>query len=862
MKNDRYNVVYKLADAYYKKSKAKNSILTCAIAMSIFLIYSVFAIISGKMDADYLLYARNGGEITSTYLENASKEQYENIKELDYIQELGIKKYVGYAKVNQMDEGIVEYLDKTGFEKLVKPAYTEIHGKYPEKVNEIMLPMRWLREYGIDNPKIGMNIIMQIRNKETGEEYENKAMVLSGYYTDHVDSGINVPIAYVSYKYLNERKMDIFPVDEIMLLQSNLYNAFSIEQQLYQDIEMLDDQQQFIGQNTLARQSMEDLFGTYLVMVCCILIILISAFLLIYNVVNISVRREIRQYGLLKTLGCSLKKIKKVVRLQTEKILFCGVITGGILGVGAVRILLRGTLERLFLKGKGEADSVSTFYLGYLLLAVGIVSLTTIFATNLAVKKIVRLSAVESMRYSEYSRCISAHHTHPTHPTKGTSILWMAWRNVKRIPTKFIISIFSLCIGYTAALGALVITVGTDTTNNILKNPDFKISSVIEMHMISEYIPKEYTDQTPVIPENEIEVIKAIEGIEKVNLSKGGFAVIHPQEDKALSPKMKASMGNSREEFATLQIVDQKYIKELEKYVQKYKMPADIETLKKGEGVILLHHHELSPVLEQEVKKIQGSNISFYTLDSYGKKGNEKIKLGEMKCVGYMDLKNKHFPNLQMTTNGTNIVYFIISQKGFEKLGMDEKYFAISLKVDPVKEPVIKQNVEKLVQNVNKKSQEWNQLLLYSNSELLASAQNYIKVTNLILGTLGIILLAIGIMNYWNTIITGIQTRKHELVMMESIGMTGKQLRILLIAEGIWHWGIVILLVGTVGYGILWLMGKSIKKELVYFRFYFPWKLFLILAIVLLIVTILIAELIYYETKKGSIAERLRLDVE
>lgn len=56
-----------------------------------------------------------------------------------------------------------------------------------------------------------------------------------------------------------------------MLLQNNLYDASFIEEQLYQDIEMVDVQQQFIGQNTLVRQSIEDLFGSYLVMVCCIL---------------------------------------------------------------------------------------------------------------------------------------------------------------------------------------------------------------------------------------------------------------------------------------------------------------------------------------------------------------------------------------------------------------------------------------------------------------------------------------------------------------------------------------------------------------------------------------------------------------
>ena len=44
-----------------------------------------------------------------------------------------------------------------------------------------------------------------------------------------------------------------------------------------------------------------------------------------------------------------------------------------------------------------------------------------------------------------------------------------------------------------------------------------------------------------------------------------------------------------------------------------------------------------------------------------------------------------------------NIIYFIISQEGFEKLGMDEKNFVISLNVDTLREPIIKQNVEKLV---------------------------------------------------------------------------------------------------------------------------------------------------------------------
>ena len=63
---------------------------------------------------------------------------------------------------------------------------------------------------------------------------------------------------------------------------------------------------------------------------------------------------------------------------------------------------------------------------------------------------------------------------------------------MKSSPKKLAIVILSLFIGYTTVLGAAVISAGTDLTNDILENPDFKISSIIEMNMISEYIPEQY----------------------------------------------------------------------------------------------------------------------------------------------------------------------------------------------------------------------------------------------------------------------------------------------------------------------------------------------------------------------------------
>lgn len=231
-----------------------------------------------------------------------------------------------------------------------------------------------------------------------------------------------------------------------------------------------------------------------------------------------------------------------------------------------------------------------------------------------------------------------------------------------------------------------------------------------------------------------------------------------------------------------------------------------------------------------------------------------------MKCSGYIDISAKHFPKMQMTVNGNYINYFIISEKGFENLGMEEKYFALSINADKQKEPVMKQKIKSFVQEYNKDTEEWNQITLYCNSDLLAAAKKYITATNLVLGTLGAILLFIGIMNYINTIFTDIQVRKHELVIMESIGMTGKQLRKLLMMEGIGYWGIVLALEATAGYMVLWMMGKRIKEQFPYFKFSYPWGCFFLLAVILLIMCAAISEYMYRKSVSGSISERLKLE--
>ncbi len=52
-------------------------------------------------------------------------------------------------------------------------------------------------------------------------------------------------------------------------------------------------------------------------------------------------------------------------------------------------------------------------------------------------------------------------------------------------------------------------------------------------------------------------------------------------------------------------------------------------------------------------------------------------------------------------------------------------------------------------------------------------------------GALSVIVGLVGVLNFFNAILTGIITRKREMAVLQSIGMTGKQLKTMLVCEGL-----------------------------------------------------------------------------
>lgn len=483
---------------------------------------------------------------------------------------------------------------------------------------------------------------------------------------------------------------------------------------------------------------------------------------------------------------------------------------------------------------------------------------TSFFATGLALRQVIKWNAIDSIRYIETGNRTKKKQNLATR----FLILEMAWRNITRSKKRLIISVGSLLIGCITALGAEVIMTGTDITNRIEQNPDFRIGILTGIFRFPEMVPDQINDDTPVLSAEMLDTIYKMEGINQTTIktAKGSYAVIDFLTDRALQPRRQSLDDPDKAlAFATLQIVDESYVTELERYAADRDLVVDMDRFASGEGCILLHYNELSQELVDQTEKTLGEPITFYSLDAYGdqESNTTNYEKGSLACAGYMDMTEKYFPELQTTSFGNNINYFIMTKKAFEKLGLPEKTFDISFDIEEGEDDaVINQKLAQLVQKENQKIGVMDTFYLEANYTLLELEQNRIDTANIILGGLSLVILVIGIMNYGNMLSATLSVRRKEIAVMQSLGLTKSQLWRMIFYEGIGYWGILILATLLIGSTIIWFLGKAVKSKLLYFKFIYPWQSLLILSVVMLIICFMFSSVTYL--KNRNLTDELR----
>ncbi len=853
--NNNKAAIQELAAAYGKENKSRNRILALAIGISIFLLYASFSIASGKIQADYLLDVRGMGTLATVSLENGSIRQYGQMKALPYLKAVGAKRAAASGKVQGDWSGSLVFLDQDAYGEIMRPAYTDVEGEYPKKEHEVMMSQRSLKQLGIEDPQLGMGICMEVEFGNGAKE--NIEFHLSGYYTDYTDSVVEELEAYISKEFLERNGISVFPADKILAVHKDLQTGEQIEQELYRALEMEYDAQQVVGENPMVMQSVHGMFGSVTIAAISGCIIILCAYMVVYNVISISFGRDIRQYGLLKALGTTNRQLRGILYRQNLKTFGKGLLAGGISGAVFVKLFLNKVLSGLFMRGFGDCD-VPGFYPAYLLASVLLAALVVFCSTAMALRWVNRRNAIEAMRYVEADGTVTIRQVKAL---DNLALSRLAWRNISRSKKKLCLTALTLILGCFTAMGSVVIMAGTDTTHALMQAPDFQMGILTGIFRYPEKVPGEIDDTTPVISQRAIDAIQQVEGIRKDTMvfTKGSYAMINFGRDQALLPR-KESLGSdvAGMSFATLQIVDRAFMERLEGYVQEYSLPVDVESLKDGTGAVLLHHHELSQALEEKAAGSLGLPIHFYSLGANGREDVGKYLKGSLSCAGYLDMADESFPDLQTTSLGNKINYFIMSEEAFSGLGFQEKYFDLSFDAEEGEEPFVHQTLMQVIQAENQSGQSMDTVYLNANSDILKGKQEEIQTANLILGVLSATVFFVGVMNYFNTIFTSLVGRAKEFAILEAIGMTRVQLWKMLLLEGVYYWVIIAVAMATAGSALLWALGSLIKKKLLYFQFIYPWKAMLVMALLLLLACAALSLFMYWNSKGQSITERLK----
>lgn len=866
MRNNNQEIAALLARESYNSNKSRNRILTAAVALTVMMLFGVFSLAVGKLETDILLYMRNSGTAASTTLERGSKEQQEEIEALPYIRAVGSSVYIGNT-----EDYSCEVLDETGWEKMTAPAYSDIHGEYPQKTDEIMLPVRALEAIGIHEPTLGMEIPASITLPE-GEKLE-KTFILSGYYTDYRDPAIYRPAGYFSQEFLQGLTMEKEENTTLLIQQKDNMDDEAIEDMLYRDVEMRDDSQQFFGGISIYRQVVYDLAGGFDTAVLMAGLILFGAAMLLYNVMYISLSRDIRQYGLLKTMGTTKRQLRSIVLRQTGRILAGGCVVGGAAGILITVTVIPRLLTGMYLQGRGEASAMIAFRPWILVLAVVFGGLVTLLSSLWAMNRVVKMSPVEAVKYTgqkephpEKAGIRKCKKTGVDRNPKKSAVekSWgysggipaMAWRNLFRFKRRFILTLLSLGLGILISLGAVVLSAGTDQTNKINQSrPDFKIDCHMNANIVEEYP----ADQVFFSPKLRDEIV-SLKGVVDNDTAWGGYGKVDLREE-ALQVYT-ADMGDRNRDYGVvIQVVSDQWLENLEKLKEEKGLYVDPESVRQGEGLILFHAHLLSRIQEEKGREDMGKE--FQITDMAGEHSTI------MKFAGYLDSYERGLERMATTWNGGDILYFLISEKGFQKLGLTEQIFRVDLEVEEEQEPLLKAELAGIVSRYNRERGNVAQgtelmmssdmLTLDAKSDELAAERDYITSSRIVMGALCALLLMMGIANYFNVTMTSLAMRRRELAVLESLGLTRRQLRKMLLLEGIFTALLVTLGVLTVGSLLLWAEGILIKQRLAYFVFQYP-ALPLILCLSLLFFLCGALPLsMYRKTEKQPVVERLKV---
>ena len=827
----KYATIRKLANRNIIEHKFRHA-LNIIVVMCLTIFISAFEIVSSStysnVEEDYLKQNGNASQIQAL---DVPLESFENFK-MDNIEEIGQSVYIGNA-VND------EFRNRPSELRYADSNYAEcmfslpIQGRMPENKNEIAVDRSVLEDLEKD-ATLGTDITIYWLDEDKKEQSQTFEVV--GIWEEN--SLYTTRNLWVSKDFIKKMNTNID-------LAFNLKNGKVNNKTLGEVAEKLQiEEEQVISnwvyednvQKQIRLETLPYKIGVAFVLLC--------GFLILHNILAISIVSDRKLYGRIKTLGASPKQVKLSVFYQYFFDVLIGIplglALGYILGSKMVPVVITSLDNDIYV----YAD-VKNFISTILLI------LLVVFVSG--IRPAYRACAVDpSDILSEENNLNFQGKTHRRSP--GVPALFeLSLSNLVRYPKRNVIAITLLTVGLVLTSCVYVINHSFDISKYMaeIALSDITITEKTLVESWGEYNPKGNT-----ITKEFMEKLEVSGDI----LEQG---VLYSQDislqtsETAYDNVIQYYEQNKCERLKYME-QDVAWTEGYQSFKQTGKCTATIFGI---DGLLNDKITDKNRIIDGTIDKEKFLSGKYMIAQGYSSDSGEyelqptynvgdKISLNG-KEFEIMAIAEVPYPITEGKTNpGSefNLTFYVPSSSFLEMYpeNTPRKWF---LNVEKGKENemenILKPYMEKGVPIETEKTIEQN----YNNAT---------KSATLLQNIVSIMILVIGIVNFANVIIISVTSRKKEFAMMQSIGMTKKQLRLLLMMEGI-NISIITLIISYFLSLVTICVGVSAYLQTQWTATYhFSITPLLVVTPVLIILPIVISLICFQRIQKIEIIERLQ----
>lgn len=867
MKNNNGAAIRRLSSRSLKNNRMRNLFAVCAIILTAMLFTATFTLFRGMIQAGEESTMREIGTRCHAGVKDASLQQFEKIAADPMVKKCHYDILLGIAENIRKHQSEIRFLP---FEDALEDYFITLQeGHMPKAEDEIVVDTFVLDELKL--PYVlgeKVPLVFQFMGETVKEEF-----TVSGYYRGNA-------VGHASQLFVSEpfwqkvkgnhtekdfRKwMNEHPEDEGRgCLSVGIY---------FDDASRLEEKVRTVIQNAGYEPKTELDYGvnwaymenrmemvdplTYCIFGGVLLVILLTGYLIIYNIFQISIMGDIRFYGLLKTIGTTKKQIRRLIVRQVVLLSAAG-IPAGLLAGYAVGILGMPVLGRM--TQRIDFSHSLRFYLDIFLFG-ALFSAATVFLSCRKPGKIAgSVSPVEAVKFTEIKVKIKR----KKRKRRQFNTISMAFANLGRNKKKT--SVVIAAISLSMVLFTLVMTgVGS-----------FQIDQYLEARITGDIMIGgsrffQNTGNSYELEEQFAEYAEALPGIEETNemwLANGKWIKV---DEKAKTGLWKLDQEGKLDRAFNEEPLKKEqfnsniygYTDSLFQNIQVLEGSLDADKFQKGDYILLKCFYGAETLEPKDSLYHPGDKVTLCSITKESKSKEITNEEGEVIDVVYDHLAEKEYevmaivdfpPSMGLNSIFPNSMDAVLPLKEFKNSEEPDKIcFAKSYKLKDENKSAFEAAVRNYTENRNP-------LMGYASKQSLEKEfSGMIGAISVIGITLSVVIAFIGVLNFINAVFTGIISRKQEFAMLESIGMTASQLRGVIIWEGISYVaaaGFISLCAGSV---LAYLALNALNRVILFFEYRFQILPFLIMLPVLLVVAAVTPVISFHRMRRESVVERLR----